>query len=104
VRESRAATAARLEDRLVVFNSLTAITPIRSRDNDVSTTGQKALNDLDNNGTLANSSEKCILVLEGCSRSGNFMKDIEVNTGKIAAISPGCISSVVRESCPRRVR
>ena len=85
--ESRATTAERLEDWLVVFNSLTTIT--RSRDNDVSTTGQKAFNDLDANGTLAHASEKCVLVLEGCSWSGNFMKDIEVNTSKIAAIFPG---------------
>ena len=61
----------------------------RSRDNDVGTTRQKAFNDLDTNGALPNSHEKCVLVLECGSWSGNSMKDIEVNTGKIAAIIPG---------------
>ena len=69
---------------ILMFDHLMAMT--QGRDNDERTASQKAFNDLNTNGTLANASDKCVLVLKKLSLKWQFH---EVNTSNIAAIFPG---------------
>jgi len=75
-----------LEDGLIIFDSLTVVAG--SSDNDVSTTREKSFDDLNSDRALADTSAQGILAFEGGPRCGNFMKNVKVDTGEVAAILP----------------
>jgi len=81
--QSRSMTTKRLEDRLIVFDSLMVVT--RSNDNDASTTGEKSLDDFNSDRALTDTSAQSILAFKSCSRCSNFMENVKVDTSEVAA-------------------
>lgn len=73
-------------DILVKFDRRAAIT--RRGDYDASTTGEKALDNLDSDRSFADTGEKGVLVLEGCSRSRDLGEHVEVYACEIARVLP----------------
>ena len=76
-------TTKRLEDRLIVFDSLMVVT--RSNDNDASTTGEKSLDDFNSDRALTDTGAQSILAFKSCSRCSNFMENVKVDTSEVAA-------------------
>ena len=46
------------------------------------------MGNFDADRAFADSSKECVLVLEGSTRGGDFMEDVEIYTGQIAAVLP----------------
>jgi len=84
--ESRATAAKGLEDRLVVFNRLPAVA--RGGNDDVGTSREETLDNFDTDRAFADSSKERVFVLEGSTRGGDFVEDVEIYTGQIAAGLP----------------
>jgi hypothetical protein len=53
-----------------------------------STTGEKTLDDLDTDGTLANTGHEGVLVLESDTGSRDLLEDVEVERGELARVLP----------------
>lgn len=86
--ERRPLAAEPLEDALVVLDCRAAVA--RSGDHNMSTTREQPLQDLYTDRTLADTSEKSILVLERRSGSSNLMEDVEIHASQVATVLPIC--------------
>jgi len=84
--QSISTTTKRLEDRLIVFDSLMVVT--RSNDNDASTTGEKSLDDFNSDRALTDTGAQSILAFKSCSRCSNFMENVKVDTSEVATKLP----------------
>lgn len=75
-----------LEDASVVLDRRATAT--RSRDNDVSTSSEQTVEDLDTDRALSDTCEQRILVLDGRTGCGDRVQDVDVDTGEVVALLP----------------
>jgi len=84
--QSRSTTTKRLEDSLIIFDSLAVVTG--SSDKDVSTTGEQSLDDLNPDRALADTGAQSILAFKSCPRCSIFMENVKVDTSEVATKLP----------------
>ena len=84
--QSRSMTTKRLEESLIVFNSLAVVTG--GSDNDMSTTREKSLDDLSSDRAPTDTGAQSILTFKSHPRCSKFMENVKVDISEVATKLP----------------
>ena len=73
-----------LEDTLVVFNRLAAVT--RSHDDGMGTARKETFDNFNSNRTFSNTGDKSILVFESHAGCCDLVENVEIDTNEVARV------------------